>query len=218
MPKPEIYISVDIEADGPLPGPNSMLSLGAAAFALEEKEGELVPRLVSTWTANLQQIEGATMDPNTKVFWGKNPAAWAECRKEPLLRADLAMETFAKWVTSFKRKENGGYRPVFVGAPAGFDFTYVYWYLIRFYGSSPFSFSGLDMKTYVSAVMDLPYHDSGKRSLIPTSTASGGPTRGQRPTTTTTSSEPDHRRGLVTRSWGPVGEVRHRAQYGWRTG
>ena len=162
MPKPEIYISVDIEADGPLPGPNSMLSLGAAAFVLEEKEGELVPRLVSTWTANFQEIEGATMDKNTKVFWEKNPAAWAECRKEPLLKADLAMESFAKWVVSFKRQS--GYRPVFVGAPAGFDFTYVYWYLIRFYGSSPFSFSALDMKTYVSAVMDLPYHDSGKRS------------------------------------------------------
>jgi len=166
MPRPEIYISVDIEADGPLPGPNSMLSLGAAAFVLDnDKKNEvLVPRLVSTWTGNLQQIEGANMDPNTKVFWEKNPAAWAECRKEPLLRADLAMESFAKWVVSFKRKENGGYRPVFVGAPAGFDFTYVYWYLIRFYGSSPFSFSALDMKTYVSAVMDLPYHDSGKRS------------------------------------------------------
>jgi hypothetical protein len=162
MPKPEIYISVDIEADGPLPGPNSMLSLGAAAFVLEEKEGELAPRLVDTWTANLQQIEGSKMDPNTQVFWNKNPKAWAECRKEPLLRADLGMESFAKWVTSFKKQN--GYRPVFVGAPAGFDFTYVYWYLIRFYGSSPFSFSALDMKTYVSAVMDLPYHDSGKRS------------------------------------------------------
>jgi hypothetical protein len=27
----EIYISTDIEADGPIPGPHSMLSIGAAA-------------------------------------------------------------------------------------------------------------------------------------------------------------------------------------------
>jgi len=31
-------------------------------------------------------------------------------------------------------------KPVFVGYPAGFDFLFVYWYLIRFAGESPFSF------------------------------------------------------------------------------
>jgi len=35
-------------------------------------------------------------------------------------------------------------KPVFVGYPAGFDFLFVYWYLIRFTGESPFSFSALD--------------------------------------------------------------------------
>ena len=29
---PEIYVSIDIESDGPVPGLNSMLSLGAVAF------------------------------------------------------------------------------------------------------------------------------------------------------------------------------------------
>jgi len=28
----ECYVSTDIEADGPIPGPNSMLSFGSAAF------------------------------------------------------------------------------------------------------------------------------------------------------------------------------------------
>ena len=28
----EIYISCDIESDGPIPGPNSMLSFGSVAF------------------------------------------------------------------------------------------------------------------------------------------------------------------------------------------
>ena len=28
----EIYVSTDIEADGPIPGPNSMLSFGSAAY------------------------------------------------------------------------------------------------------------------------------------------------------------------------------------------
>jgi len=35
-----------------------------------------------------------------------------------------------------------------VGYPAAFDFLFVYWYLIRFTGESPFSHSALDLKTY----------------------------------------------------------------------
>ena len=31
----EIYVSTDVETDGPIPGPYSMLSLGSAAFRAE---------------------------------------------------------------------------------------------------------------------------------------------------------------------------------------
>jgi hypothetical protein len=33
---PEIYVSTDVESDGPIPGPHSMHSFGSAAF-LEDK-------------------------------------------------------------------------------------------------------------------------------------------------------------------------------------
>ena len=33
---PEIYLSVDVEADGPIPGPYSMLSFGIAAFSIDK--------------------------------------------------------------------------------------------------------------------------------------------------------------------------------------
>jgi len=36
--KKEIYVSIDIEADGPIPGPYSMLSIGAVAFTPEGEE------------------------------------------------------------------------------------------------------------------------------------------------------------------------------------
>jgi hypothetical protein len=32
MSSKEIYVSTDVEADGPIPGPNSMLSFGSAAY------------------------------------------------------------------------------------------------------------------------------------------------------------------------------------------
>lgn len=53
---PEIYSSTDIESDGPIPGPNSMLSFASAAFTADKK-------LVSTFSANLETLPGATGDP-----------------------------------------------------------------------------------------------------------------------------------------------------------
>lgn len=45
----EIYISTDIEADGRIPGPNSMLSLGSAAYTAQKK-------LLGTFSANLETL------------------------------------------------------------------------------------------------------------------------------------------------------------------
>ena len=55
--------------------------------------------------------------------------------------------------------------PVFVAYPAGFDFLFVYWYLIRFAGESPFSFSALDIKTYAMAMLKIGYRESVKRNM-----------------------------------------------------
>jgi hypothetical protein len=41
----EIYISTDIEADGRIPGPHSMLNIGAATYTADKV-------LVSTFSAN----------------------------------------------------------------------------------------------------------------------------------------------------------------------
>jgi hypothetical protein len=57
------------------------------------------------------------------------------------------MRRYVLWLKALPGK------PVFVGYPAGFDFLFVYWYLIRFAGESPFSFSALDIKTYAMAVL-----------------------------------------------------------------
>ena len=52
---PEIYISTDVESDGPIPGPNSMLSFGSAAYTADKQ-------LVSTFSANLHTLPGAQAD------------------------------------------------------------------------------------------------------------------------------------------------------------
>jgi hypothetical protein len=146
----EIYISTDIESDGPIPGPNSMLSFGSAAFTGSGA-------LLSTFSANLETLPGASPDPKTAEWWASQPDAWAACRtalKDPR----EAMESYIEWIRELPGK------PVFVGFPAGYDFLFVYWYLIKFTGQSPFSFSALDGKTFAMATLGTTYRSSTKRN------------------------------------------------------
>jgi DNA polymerase III alpha subunit (gram-positive type) len=154
MAKPEVYISMDVETDGPIPGEYSMLNMGAAAFM----EGSFEP--VSTFNVNLKPLVGAKQHPGTMDWW-KSPAqiaAYVEITKNQQDPA-TAMDQFVTWLA----KLNG--KPVFVGYPAGFDFTFVYWYLVKFTGFSPFSFSGVDIKTYAMAMLKKGYRDSSKKAF-----------------------------------------------------
>lgn len=72
----EIYVSTDIETDGPIPGPHSMLSIGSAAYTADKQ-------LVATFTANLETLPGAQGHPKTMKWWSEQPAAWQACRVYP---------------------------------------------------------------------------------------------------------------------------------------
>lgn len=147
----EVYISTDVETDGPIPGPNSMLSLGAAAYKADKT-------MLGTFSVNLDLLPGASGEPDTMKWWAGRPKEWEACRVNPV-PPKVAMERYVKWVNSF------GMTPVFVGYPAGFDFTFVYWYLRYFTGGSPFSFSAIDIKTYAMCLMGSSYRDSTKKNM-----------------------------------------------------
>jgi hypothetical protein len=150
---PEVYVSTDVETDGPIPGPHSMLSFASAAY-LPDKT------LLSTFTANLQTLPGAVPDPKTVEWWGQHTDAYAATRTNPEEPA-AAMTRYVAWLKQLPRK------PVFVAYPAGFDFLFVYWYLIRFAGESPFSFSALELKTYAMALLKTGYREAVKRNMPP---------------------------------------------------
>jgi hypothetical protein len=149
--KTEIYVSTDVETDGPIPGPHSMLSLASAAYLADKT-------LVETFSANLELLPGARGDPGTMAWWASQPEAWEACRSDPRPPAEV-MPEYVRWLVGL------GHRPVFVAYPLGFDFTFVYWYLIRFAGESPFSFSGLDIKTLAMALLRSDFHRSTKRNM-----------------------------------------------------
>jgi hypothetical protein len=147
----EIYVSTDVEVDGPIPGRNSMLSLGSAAFSRDKT-------LIGTFTVNLEQLPEASEHPDTMAWWGKHQEAWAACRQD-LRDPQFAMADYVSWLDTLPGA------PVFVGYPAAFDFMFVYWYLIRFTGRSPFSFSALDIKTMAMTLLRLDYRKSTKKNM-----------------------------------------------------
>lgn len=148
---PEVHVSTDVEADGPIPGPHSMLSFASAAFSADKK-------LLGTFSANLITLPGAVGDPRTMAWWQGQPEAWRACREGPRDPAAV-MPEYVVWLKALPGK------PVFVGYPAAYDFMFVYWYLIRFAGESPFSHSALDIKTYAMALLGLEYRESVKRNM-----------------------------------------------------
>lgn len=147
----EIYVSTDVEADGPIPGPHSMLSFASVAYTADKQ-------LIGTFSANLELLPDAKGHPLTMKWWKTEPEAWAVCRQD-LQDPKEAMKEYVKWVKKLPGKA------VFVAYPAGFDFTFVFWYMMRFTGESPFSWSALDMKTFAMALSGLPYRSCIKPKL-----------------------------------------------------
>ena len=148
---PDIYVSTDVETDGPIPGQHSMLSFGSAAYLADKT-------LISTFEANLELLPEATPNPGTMAWWKTQEEAWLACR-ENLQAPEKALRKYLGWLKNLPGK------PVFVGYPVVFDFMFVCYYLVRFTGENPFSHSALDIKTYAMAMMKKDYRESTKRNM-----------------------------------------------------
>lgn len=148
----EIFFSLDIEADGPIPLRNSMLSFACVAFS---DDG----RVLDKFERNLNPLPEATQDQRTmEEFWAKEQEAWNYCTSNTV-DPESGMRDFVDWVKSMPEGQR-----VAVCMPSGFDYMFIYVYLMAFAGESPFSFSCIDMKTYVAASRKQAYRNSGKRS------------------------------------------------------
>lgn len=142
------YISVDIEASGPIPGDYNMLSMGMVAVDDPRKTFyvELKPICDGFIPEAMQKVGGLTLEGLTQT--GMDPK--------------LAMERCRDWLASITPS---GYKPVFVAWPATFDFMWVHWYFIHFLGSDPFTHSGVDIRSVAMGKLGWHYDRCGKRAL-----------------------------------------------------
>lgn len=152
-PPNDVFVSTDVEADGPVPGLYSMLSLGSAAYATD---GELL----DTFSVNLDTLPGAGVDTDTAAWWRERPRAWELARRNAQ-PPETAMTAYRDWLASLDG------RPVFVAWPAGFDFAFVNYYLLRYTGEAPFGHAALDIKTYAMAVNRASSYHRTTRERLP---------------------------------------------------
>lgn len=144
------YISIDVETDGPCPGLNSMLQLGAAAF---NEQGELLDK----YSVNLLPLNDCCADQKTTVWWNSQPEAYANVLRNQQ-QPSIHIPKFVKWVERFER-------PTAIAYPAGFDFPWIYYYCYRFNEKSPFGFQCLDIKSYAAAILKVPYREATKKNM-----------------------------------------------------
>lgn len=145
MARREIYVSVDIEADGPIPGPYSMLSFGLARCgAFDGRAFTASDPAARTFYAELKPISDLVDSAALEVS-GLDRDRLAREGREPR----EAMNAAFSWV----RENADGATAVAVGYPLGFDWMWLYWYFVRFAeGGSPFGHSRhLDIKTLYAA-------------------------------------------------------------------
>jgi hypothetical protein len=155
----DAYFSADVETDGPIPGPFSMLSFAivyAGSFdgSHFRRPGSYENRIYK----ELQPIS-PTFEPEALRVNGLD-------RKRLLVEGELpgrAMTEVAAWVRGVAKEA----KPVLVAYPLSFDWTWLYWYFIRFSESgSPFEYSScFDIKTALAVKAGIPIAEAGRSRI-----------------------------------------------------
>jgi hypothetical protein len=140
----EIFVSVDVEATGPLVGINSMISLGSVAFRVGSHGYEQL----STFEENLQEYPESIWDPEVTEWWKRFPEALRKARTDAKPPEEV-MQRYLEWL----RSQPGTIS--FLAYPATYDFMYVFWYLKRFTGEQPFGVAGLCSRSYATGMLGL---------------------------------------------------------------
>jgi len=156
----DAYFSADVETDGPIPGPYSMLSFALVYAGSFDGETFRRPRdydrtsyielrpISDQFDVEALRVNG--LDRDRLVHEGRDPAE--------------AMTAAAAWVA----KAAGWCRPVVVAYPLSFDWSWLYWYFMRFSRiGSPFNHSScFDIKTAFAVKSRRPVAEAGRANLL----------------------------------------------------
>jgi hypothetical protein len=155
----DFYVSADVETDGPIPGPYSMLSFAlVAAGTFDGVKFRRPSENAASFYRELRPIS----DLYQREALDVNGMDRDRLLKEGELPEKVMTEA-AAWV----RQMAGNARPVLVAYPMSFDWLWLYWYLTRFAKQgSPFSHSQcFDIKTAFAVKARIPISRAGRSRL-----------------------------------------------------
>jgi hypothetical protein len=157
----ELYLCVDAEVDGHVPGPYSMVSIGACAAAIRDEDGAI-----------------EILDPDDKTFYAElrpisDTYIEKALRATGLQRAELerdgrppgeAMPKFVAWVDDLAIAHHA--QPVLAAFPLGLVWQFTQYYLHEYAGRSPFGQSAhYDIKTAYAALANSAVRDVIRRRM-----------------------------------------------------
>jgi hypothetical protein len=155
----DIYFSADVETDGPIPGPYSILSFALVYagsfdglnFRRPENYDRIFYRELKPISDSFQKeaLDVNGLDRDRLCIEGMAPAQ--------------AMTEAFHWINA----NAGEAKPVLVAYPLSFDWTWLYWYFIQFCeAGSPFDYSRcFDIKTAVAVKAGIPISEAGRSRL-----------------------------------------------------
>jgi hypothetical protein len=163
----DAYFSADVETDGPIPGPFSMLSF-ALVFA-GSFDGEKFVRPAAYAQHFYRELRPISPEFQLEALKVNG------LDRDRLLREGDAPESALIEAAEWVRTTAGDCRPVLVAYPLSFDWSFLYWYFVRFLkDGSPFAHSQcFDIKTAFAVKAHIPIASAGRRHLMPKLRANG---------------------------------------------
>lgn len=130
---------IDVEADGPIPGPYSMISFGAVLLDRDLETtfyGKLAP-ISRSWVPEALAVSGHTRK-ETEGF------------EDP----KVVLERFEQWL-----KHTGTGRPLFLSDNNGFDWMFMCWYFHTFLKRNPFGHSSTNVGSLFKGLRKNMHHN-----------------------------------------------------------
>jgi len=157
----DVYFSADVETDGPIPGPFSLLSFALVpAGRFDGRTFTPPPSYDDVFHRELKPI-GDEVDAEALAVSGLD--------RERLLKEGADPKTALSDAATWVRERAADGVPVLVAYPLSFDWSWLYWYFTRFSDSgSPFAHSRcLDLRTAFAIKTGRPIAAAGRANLPP---------------------------------------------------
>jgi DNA polymerase III epsilon subunit-like protein len=150
MPSPEnteVYICVDVETAGPIPGEYSLLSIGACSISEPQ----------ATFYIELKPVNEDNTAEAAKVHKLSMQRLMTE-GVEP----EEAMRRFEEWLPGQTAPKM---QPVFVAFNAAFDWMFINYYFFHYLGHNPFGHAALDIKAFYMGWAGVPWSQTSWRFI-----------------------------------------------------